>query len=71
MIYISLVMILMILSIVAKSIIIYFGLTEMNPMLDYMNSAVIAVLSIKAFFALLTFILGELEHGHAKQNITG
>jgi len=69
MIYATIVILLMILSILGRIIVTYFGITEMKPMMDYMNNLIMIFLLIKSSIVLLNFILGELKH--EKPNFTG
>lgn len=63
MIYITIIVLLMVLSTISRAFVIYFGLTEIMPMFDYMNSLIMVALSLKATFVLVNFTIGELRNG--------
>lgn len=63
MIYITIIVLLMILSSISRAFVIYFGLTEIMPMFDYMNSLIMVALSLKATFVLVNFTIGEIRNG--------
>jgi len=62
MIYTTLVILLMVLSAVSKITVIYFGLTGIMPMFDYMNNLIVAVFLLKASAILINFIIGEIRN---------
>jgi hypothetical protein len=62
MIYTTMVVLLMVLSAVAKAIVIYFGWTEIMPMFNYMDDLIVVVLFIKASAVLINFTLGEIRY---------
>lgn len=53
----------MILSALSKVVIMYFGVTDYEPIMNMMNGVVMFVLGIKATIVLLSFILGEWKDG--------